>query len=101
MMGKMNTGPGRKDGELRLSVNGQLVTEMTGLVLRNDTHATIQWDHWLLGPRYGDSQEYGQGPPRELKSWIDGLVVGTNRIGPAAKAGSLMCDQDSRAANCE
>ena len=49
-------------------------------------HATIQWDHWLLGPRYGESQEYGQGPPRELKSWIDGLVVATSRIGPAVKA---------------
>ena len=64
----------------------ELVTEMTGLVLRNGTHATIQWDHWLLGPRYGESQEYGQGPPRELKSWIDGLVVATSRIGPAVKA---------------
>jgi len=64
----------------------ELVTEMTGLVLRNGTHATIQWDHWLLGPRYGESQEHGQGPPRELKSWSDGLVVATSRIGPAVKA---------------
>ncbi len=86
VMAKMNRVPGGKDGELRLWVDDQLVTEMTGLVLRDDTHASTQWDHWMLGPRYGDSDEYGSGPPRELKSWIDGIVIATSRIGPASKA---------------
>ncbi len=84
----MNSAPDKHDGEVRLWVDGQLVTEMTGLVLRNAGHRDIQWDHWMLGPRYGPrfkGKDSPQGPPREQRSWIDGLVVATRYIGPAVK----------------
>ncbi|MCI0541001.1 MAG: carbon-nitrogen hydrolase family protein, partial [Verrucomicrobiales bacterium] len=81
-MAKMNSAPAEKDGEVRLWVDGQLVTEMTGLLLRNAGHPDIKWDHWMLGPRYGDSKEYGKGPPHEQRSWIDAIVVATRYVGP-------------------
>lgn len=88
-MATMNA-PGKKDGEVRLWVDGVLVTERTGLTLRNARHSTIRWDRWMLGPRYGPrdkGRSAPEGPPREQKSWIDGLVVGTRYIGLAVPPG--------------
>ncbi len=82
-MAKMNTAPDKKDGEIRLWVDGNLTTEMTGLLLRDGEHQGIKWDHWMLGPRYG-GKAYKEGPPHEQKSWIDDIVVGTRYIGPVA-----------------
>ena len=81
-MARMNSKPDAKDGEVRLWIDGALVTELTGLTLRNAEHARIGWNHWMLGPRYG-GPEFKGGPPAEQKSWIDGLVVAKERIGPA------------------
>lgn len=87
-MGKMNSAPATKDGEARLWVDGVLITETKGLILRDPSHMAIKWDHWLLGPRYGPraprSQE--EGPAHDQKNWIDGLVVATTYIGPQAAA---------------
>ncbi|HLA41550.1 MAG TPA: hypothetical protein VJ417_16225, partial [Candidatus Glassbacteria bacterium] len=47
-MAKMNSGPGVKDGEVRLWIDGWLITEMKGLILRNDSHTYAQWNHWML-----------------------------------------------------
>ncbi len=83
-MAKLNSTPEAKDGEIRLWVDGVLMTELTGLTLRNAAHRMIQWDHWMLGPRYGGKNFQG-GPPHEQKSWIDGLVLAKRRVGPARR----------------
>jgi hypothetical protein len=87
-MGKMNSAPASKDGEARLWVDGVLITEMKGLILRDPTHMAIKWDHWMLGPRYGPRALRGQeeGPAHDQKNWIDGIVVATSYIGPQAAA---------------
>jgi hypothetical protein len=41
-MAKMNSAANKHDGEVRLWVDGQLVTEMTGVILRNASHRDIQ-----------------------------------------------------------
>jgi hypothetical protein len=82
-MGKMNSGPNVKDGEVRLWIDGVLVTEEKGLILRDPQHMGIKWDRWMLGPRYG-GPGYKTGPPQDQKSWIDGIVAATRYIGPAA-----------------
>ena len=84
-MGKMNSAPHSKDGEARLWVDGVLITEMTGLTLRDASHMGIKWDRWMLGPRYG-GKGYREGPPQDQKSWIDGIVLATQYIGPLAPA---------------
>ncbi len=94
-MAKMNSEPDKKDGEIRLWVDGKLITQMggvtfgkgksEGLLLRNATHRTIQWDHWMLAPRYGGGGPKGGGPRRTQRSWIDAIVVSRKYIGPAKK----------------
>jgi hypothetical protein len=83
-MAKMNSAPGAKDGEVRMWTDGVLVTEMTGLTLRDEAHKAIQWNHWMLGPRYG-GRDFKGGPSKELKSWIDGVIVAKRRVGMAKK----------------
>ena len=82
-MVRMNSAPQAKDGTVRLWIDGALITEMTGLTLRNAGHMDIQWDHWMLGPRYG-GKEFKTGPPKGQKSWFDELVIATRYIGPSA-----------------
>lgn len=84
-MAKMNSTPDSRDGEVRLWVDGQLITEMKGLTLRNASHMDIKWDRWMLGPRYG-GEGFKSGPPREQRSWIDGIVVSRRYVGPAVPA---------------
>jgi hypothetical protein len=86
-MAKMNSAHDKNDGEVRLWVEGQLITEMTGLLLRNASHRGIRWDHWMLGLRYGGRDPDGQnrGAPREQTSWIDAIVVGRDYVGPAVQ----------------
>jgi hypothetical protein len=81
-MAKMNSALDKRDGEVRLWIDGFLITEMTGLTLRNESHRDIKWDHWMLGPRYG-GEGFKTGPPREQKSWIDAIAVSTSYIGTA------------------
>ena len=82
-MARMNSAPQAKDGAVRLWIDGTLITEMTGLTLRDAGHMDIRWDHWMLGPRYG-GEGFKTGPPKEQKSWFDELVIGTRYIGPSA-----------------
>lgn len=56
--------------------------DVGGLLLRDAAHSGIQWDRWMIGPRYG-GKAYKEGPPREQKSWVDGIVVSTRYVGPA------------------
>ena len=80
-MAKMNSvsDKGKGDGEIRLWIDGKLTTEITGLILRNDSHMEIKWDRWMLGPRYGIEST---GSPKAQNSWIDAIVVAKEYIGP-------------------
>jgi hypothetical protein len=97
-MGKMNSAPGAKDGEARLWIDGVLVSEMKGLILRDPAHMAIKWDHWLLGPRYGPralrSQE--EGPAHDQKNWIDGIVLAKEYIGPMAPVAAKEAEAGSQ-----
>jgi len=81
-MAKMNSAATKKDGEVRLWIDGKLVTEVTGLILRNASHMGIKWDHWMIGPRYGGGNK---GPAEMRKNWLDALVVASKRVGPVSK----------------
>ncbi|MHC4739896.1 MAG: heparinase II/III domain-containing protein [Planctomycetota bacterium] len=83
-MAKMNSvsEKGKGDGEIRLWIDGKLTTEMTGLILRNDSHMEIKWDRWMLGPRYGIKKD---GSPKTQTSWIDGIVAAKKYIGPSKR----------------
>jgi len=84
-MAKMNSAPDSRDGEVRLWVDGQLITEMKGLTLRNAGHMNTKWDRWMLGPRYG-GEGFKAGPPRQQSSWFDGIVLSRRYVGPAVPA---------------
>jgi len=58
--------------------------DVCGLLLRDAAHSDIKWDRFMFGPRYA-GKGYKEGPPREQKSWIDGLVVSRRYVGPARK----------------
>ncbi|MFH1071497.1 MAG: hypothetical protein V1794_17900 [Candidatus Glassbacteria bacterium] len=83
-MAKMNSAPEAKDGEVRLWIDGRPVTEMKGLTLRNANHMYVQWNHWMLGPRYGGTN-FETGPTTTIKSWIDAIAVSTKYIGTARR----------------
>jgi len=77
-MAKLNT-PGRKDAAVKLWVNGKLVTDIDGLVLRDAEHGDIRLDMWFLGP-YNHP-----GVPKTQKSYIDAIVISTEPIGPLSE----------------
>lgn len=74
-MVKLNTA-GKQDGEMKLWVDGKLVTDLHSLVLRDNSHANILVDHFLFGPNYPPS-----GPDQVQRNYIDALVISTTRIG--------------------
>ena len=74
-MARMNA-PGKKDGAVKLWVNGKLVTAVEDLVLRDEEHADITFDLWFLGP-YNHP-----GVPKTQSSYIDAIVISTEPIGP-------------------
>lgn len=65
-------------------LNANCQYDLCGLMLRDAQHSDIQWNHWMLGPRYG-GKAYKEGPPQDQKSWIDGIVVATRYVGMAAR----------------
>ena len=65
-------------------LTGNCRYDVCGLLLRDAAHSDIKWDRFMFGPRYG-GKGYKEGPPREQKSWIDGLVVSRRYVGPARK----------------
>jgi len=73
-MAKMNT-VGKQDGEIRLWVDGVLVTEQKNLVMRDSSHPNIKFDHFLFGPNYP-----GGNPPYPQSNYIDDIVISTSYI---------------------
>jgi len=70
-IGMVHNTPGQGDGELRMWINGQLVLEYTGVKFRDEAVSwnALQLDGWF------------NGIPRDQYSWIDQVVVATERIG--------------------
>ncbi len=74
-MARLST-PGEEDGEIRVWINGRLITEATGLPLRDGNHPDIRFDRWMLGPYFHNGTAQAQ------KSYLDDLVVATAYVGP-------------------
>ncbi len=67
--------PGSADGRLQLWLDGVPIFDVTGLVLRDTNNPTLRFDLFLFGPYY-----HG-GSPQVQSTWIDALVVATDRVG--------------------
>ena len=68
---KHNT-PGQPDGELRVWIDGALMTQRTGVKFRD---AAVSWNAIEI------SGYYDGGSPKAQTSWVDDVVVSTQRIG--------------------
>lgn len=77
VMVKLST-PGKDDGEIRLWVNGKLVTEYTDLPLRDENHPDLKLNMVFLAPYFHP------GSPVDQTHWADALAVATSYIGPIA-----------------
>ena len=76
-MVKLST-PGKDDGEVRLWVNGKLVSEYTDVPLRDAQHPDLKLNMVFLAPYFHP------GSPRDQTHWADAIVVATSYIGPIA-----------------
>lgn len=83
-MAKMNT-PGKKDGEIKLWIEGVLVTDQTNLLLRDSKHSNIKFDHFLFGPNYP-----GGKPPYPQSNYIDDIVISTSYIPSSGAPADVM-----------
>jgi hypothetical protein len=71
--------PGKRDGEVKLWINGKLVSEAEGLPLRDAAHSDLLLNLFLLGPYFHP------GSPKDQTHWADQVVVATAYIGPLKK----------------
>lgn len=74
-MAKLST-PGGTDGEIRIWIDGKLITEVKGLPLRDKNHPDIHFNRWFLGPYFHNGTSQAQ------SSYMDDLVISTEYIGP-------------------
>ena len=70
--------PGKRDGIVRLWVNGKLCTNFTDVPLRDAQHADLKLSLLLY------SHYFHPGSPKDQVHWADQLVVATEYIGPVA-----------------
>ena len=77
VMAKLST-PGEDDGEIRLWVNGKLVSEYTDIPLRDKSHPDLKLNMVFLAPYFHP------GSPKDQTHWADAIVVATEYIGPIA-----------------
>jgi len=75
MMAKLST-PGKDDGEVRLWVNGKLVSEYTDVPLRDENHPDLRLDMVFIAPYFHP------GSPKDQVHYLDELAVSTEYIGP-------------------
>lgn len=67
-------GKGVPDGELRMWVDGELVVDAPGVMLRTGRHTEMKFNQFLVAPYIGD------GSPVEQTMWVDEIVVATGRM---------------------
>lgn len=70
----MNT-PGQSNGRVQLWLDGMLIFDVTGLLLRDSNNPNLQFDLFMFGPYFHD------GTPQVQSTWMDALVVATDRVG--------------------
>ncbi len=78
VMAKVSS-PGKSDGAAKLWVNGKLVSDVSGLPLRDEDHADMLFTLFFVGPYFHP------GSPKDQVHWIDQIVVATEYIGPVRK----------------
>jgi PKD repeat protein len=81
MMLKMAS-PDEDDGEIRLWVNGKLVTEHVGIPLRSAGEPDLPLKLFFI------SGYFHPGSPRDQTHWIDDLVISTEYIGTREQPGN-------------
>lgn len=74
LLAAMNS-PGGSDGRLQVWVDGEAVFDVGNLRLRDANHAALKFDSFMFGPYYHF------GTPRAQSTWIDALVIATDRVG--------------------
>jgi hypothetical protein len=67
-------GKGVPDGELRMWVDGEVLVDAPGVMLRTGKHPEMQFNQFLVAPYIGD------GSPVEQSMWVDEIVVATGRM---------------------
>lgn len=67
--------PGQADGRVQLWLDGVMLFDVTGLVLRDAANPNLQFDVFMFGPYFHD------GTPQVQSTWMDALVVATDRVG--------------------
>lgn len=67
-------GKGVADGTLRMWVDGEIVVDAAGVMLRTGQHPTMRFNQFLIAPYIGD------GSPVEQTMWVDEIVVATGRM---------------------
>ena len=70
----MNT-PGVSDGRLQVWVDGTPRFDVPNVILRDAANAGLQFDQFMFGPYYHN------GTPQAQSTWIDALVIATERVG--------------------
>ncbi|GEM_PF-2764024 len=73
---------GKENGELKLWVNGKLVSDLPGLPLVDEKHGGTLFDQFLFGPYYHN------GSPKEQRCYLDSLVISTEYIGTLEQKGN-------------
>ena len=76
---KMNSfgtnGQPNGDGEIKLWVNGLLVTDYTNSVLRGENFSLIKFERFLFAPNYPPA-----GPPQNQESYLDDLIISNSYV---------------------
>ncbi len=67
-------GKGVADGVIRMWVDGELIVDAPGVMLRTGRHPSMQFNQFLIAPYIGD------GSPVEQTMWVDEIVVATDRL---------------------
>lgn len=73
---------GKENGELKLWVNGKLVSDLPDLPLVDEKHAGTLFDQFLFGPYYHN------GSLKEQNCYLDSLMVSTSYIGTLEQKGN-------------
>jgi hypothetical protein len=68
-------GGGQANGRIQMWVDGVATFDVTGLVLRDSANASLRFDTFMFGPYFHD------GTPKQQSTWIDAVVVATDRVG--------------------
>jgi hypothetical protein len=73
-MATMNT-PGASDGRMQVWIDGVQIFDVRNVLLRNAANADLKFDVFMFGPYF-----HG-GAPHDQSTWMDALVVATDRVG--------------------